>query len=81
MMRAERGRHFDPVLLDAFLEVLDSSGPDAREQVRTDPIAVADGALETFVTALRAATRRWPRARSRRRSRTAIAAVGAARAR
>jgi putative two-component system response regulator len=52
MMRDERGRHFDPVLLDAFLEVLGSSGPDAREQVRADPIAVADSALETFVTAL-----------------------------
>ncbi|MGO9249375.1 MAG: HD-GYP domain-containing protein [Solirubrobacteraceae bacterium] len=52
MMRAERGQHFDPVLLDAFLEVLGSSGPDAREQVRADPIAVADSALETFVTAL-----------------------------
>ena len=52
MMRFERGRHFDPVLLDAFLEVLGSSGPDAREHVRADPIAVADSALETFVTAL-----------------------------
>jgi HD-GYP domain-containing protein (c-di-GMP phosphodiesterase class II) len=52
MMRAERGKHFDPVLLDAFLEVLGSSGPDAREQVRADLVAVADGALETFVTAL-----------------------------
>jgi HD domain len=53
MMRAERGKHFDPVLLDAFLEVLGSSGPDAREQFRADPIAVADSALETFATALR----------------------------
>jgi HD-GYP domain-containing protein (c-di-GMP phosphodiesterase class II) len=52
MMRSERGKHFDPVLLDAFLEVLGSSGPDAREQVRADPIAIADKALETFVTAL-----------------------------
>ncbi len=52
MMREERGKHFDPVLLDAFLEVLGSSGPDAREHVRADPIAVADSALETFVTAL-----------------------------
>jgi hypothetical protein len=51
MMRSERGKHFDPVLLDAFLEVLGSSGPDAREHVR-DLIAVADSALETFVTAL-----------------------------
>ncbi len=52
MMRFERGRHFDPVLLDAFLEVLGSSGPDAREHVRADPIAVADSALEQFVAAL-----------------------------
>jgi primosomal protein N'' len=52
MMREERGRHFDPVLLDAFLEVLDSSGPDAREQVQADPLALAESALETFVTAL-----------------------------
>ena len=34
MMRQERGRHFDPVLLDAFLEVLGNSGPDAREHMR-----------------------------------------------
>ena len=32
MMLEQRGRHFDPVLLDAFMEVLGSSGPDAREQ-------------------------------------------------
>ena len=51
MMRAERGKHFDPVLLDAFLEMLASSGLDARE-ASADPIAVADSALETFVTAL-----------------------------
>jgi HD-GYP domain-containing protein (c-di-GMP phosphodiesterase class II) len=52
MMRDERGKHFDPVLLDAFLEVLGSSGPDAREQLRADPAEIADSALETFVTAL-----------------------------
>ncbi len=52
MMREERGRHFDPVLLDAFMEVLGRSGPDAREQVRADPFAVAEAALETFLTAL-----------------------------
>ncbi len=51
MMRSERGKHFDPVLLDAFLEVLGSSGPDARERV-SDPIAAADSALETFEEAL-----------------------------
>ncbi len=52
MMRDERGKHFDPVLLDAFIEVLEQSGPDAREQVRADPAAVAESALETFATAL-----------------------------
>ncbi|HTR73222.1 MAG TPA: HD domain-containing phosphohydrolase [Solirubrobacteraceae bacterium] len=52
MMRAERGLHFDPVLLDAFLEVLAGSGPDAREQVKADPTAVFDAALDTFVTGL-----------------------------
>jgi hypothetical protein len=52
MMRAERGLHFDPVLLDAFLEVLADSGPDAREQAKSDPTAVFDAALDTFVTGL-----------------------------
>jgi CheY-like chemotaxis protein len=52
MMRDQRGRHFDPVLLDAFMEVLDLSGPDAREQVRADPEAVAEHALEIFAMSL-----------------------------
>jgi HD-GYP domain-containing protein (c-di-GMP phosphodiesterase class II)/methylmalonyl-CoA mutase cobalamin-binding subunit len=52
MMREQRGRHFDPVLLDAFLEVLGESGPDAREQVRADPTALVESTLETYVTAL-----------------------------
>lgn len=30
MMVAQRGRHFDPTLLDAFLEVLCRTGPEAR---------------------------------------------------
>jgi CheY-like chemotaxis protein len=52
MMRAQRGLHFDPVLLDAFMEVLGNSGPDAREQTRADPLALSERALEIFVTAL-----------------------------
>jgi HD-GYP domain-containing protein (c-di-GMP phosphodiesterase class II)/methylmalonyl-CoA mutase cobalamin-binding subunit len=52
MMREQRGRHFDPVLLDAFLEVLGESGPDAREQMRADPTALVETTLETYVTAL-----------------------------
>jgi HD-GYP domain-containing protein (c-di-GMP phosphodiesterase class II)/methylmalonyl-CoA mutase cobalamin-binding subunit len=52
MLREQRGRHFDPVLLDAFMEVLGRSGPDAREQVRSDPAALVESTLETFATAL-----------------------------
>jgi methanogenic corrinoid protein MtbC1 len=52
MMREQRGRHFDPVLLDAFMEVLGQSGPDAREQLRRDPAALVESTLEIFATAL-----------------------------
>ncbi len=52
MMREQRGRHFDPVLLDAFMEVLGRSGPDARDQLRRDPAALVESTLETFATAL-----------------------------
>jgi HD-GYP domain-containing protein (c-di-GMP phosphodiesterase class II)/methylmalonyl-CoA mutase cobalamin-binding subunit len=52
MMREQRGRHFDPVLLDAFMEVLGRSGPDAREELRSDPVALVESTLETFATAL-----------------------------
>ncbi len=52
MMREQRGRHFDPVLLDAFMEVLGQSGPDAREQLRSDPAALVESTLETFAMAL-----------------------------
>jgi methanogenic corrinoid protein MtbC1 len=52
MMREQRGRHFDPVLLDAFMEVLGRSGPDARDELRRDPAALVESTLETFATAL-----------------------------
>jgi HD-GYP domain-containing protein (c-di-GMP phosphodiesterase class II) len=52
MMLEQRGRHFDPVLLDAFMEVLGRSGPDAREQMRADPLALVESTLETYSTAL-----------------------------
>jgi methanogenic corrinoid protein MtbC1 len=52
IMLEQRGRHFDPVLLDAFMEVLARSGADARAQVRADPVALAESTLETFATAL-----------------------------
>jgi HD-GYP domain-containing protein (c-di-GMP phosphodiesterase class II) len=52
MMLEQRGRHFDPVLLDAFMEVLGRSGPDARGEMRADPGALVEEILETFATAL-----------------------------
>ncbi len=52
MMREQRGRHFDPVLLDAFMEVLGRTGPDAREELRRDPAALVESTLETFAGAL-----------------------------
>jgi methanogenic corrinoid protein MtbC1 len=52
IMREQRGRHFDPVLLDAFMEVLEKSGTDARAQTRSDPDALAESALEVYATAL-----------------------------
>jgi HD domain/B12 binding domain len=52
IMLEQRGRHFDPVLLDAFMEVLGRSGPDAREQMRADREALVESALETYAMAL-----------------------------
>ncbi|HEX8714753.1 MAG TPA: HD domain-containing phosphohydrolase [Solirubrobacteraceae bacterium] len=52
MMREQRGHHFDPVLLDAFMEVLESSGPDARVRSNVDPRELAESTLETYGTAL-----------------------------
>jgi HD-GYP domain-containing protein (c-di-GMP phosphodiesterase class II)/methylmalonyl-CoA mutase cobalamin-binding subunit len=52
MMREQRGRHFDPVLLDAFMEVLEASGPDAREKERADPGELVESTLEIYGTAL-----------------------------
>jgi methanogenic corrinoid protein MtbC1 len=52
MMREQRGRHFDPVLLDAFMDVLENSGPDARQKERDDPTALVENTLQTYGTAL-----------------------------
>jgi methanogenic corrinoid protein MtbC1 len=52
IMLEQRARHFDPVLLDAFMEVLARSGADARGAMKADPVAVAESTLETFATAL-----------------------------
>jgi HD-GYP domain-containing protein (c-di-GMP phosphodiesterase class II) len=53
MMLDESGRHFDPVLLHAFMEVLDSSGADARTRERSNPGTLLAGALEVYTDAMR----------------------------
>jgi methanogenic corrinoid protein MtbC1 len=52
MMREERGHHFDPMVLDAFMEVLGRSGPDARNPADEDPVALMESTLETYAVAL-----------------------------
>jgi hypothetical protein len=53
MMLDESGRHFDPVLLHTFMEVLDSSGADARTRERSNPSSLLAGALEVYTDAMR----------------------------
>jgi methanogenic corrinoid protein MtbC1 len=52
MMREERGHHFDPMVLDAFMEVLGRSGPDARDRAGEDPVALMESTLDTYAAAL-----------------------------
>jgi methanogenic corrinoid protein MtbC1 len=52
MMREQRARHFDPVLLDTFLEVLSNSGPDARAALKANPADLLEDILETYTRAL-----------------------------
>ncbi len=53
MMLEQAERHFDPVLLHKFMEVLDSSGADARTRERSDPRSLLAGALELYTDAMR----------------------------
>ena len=53
MMLEQSDRHFDPVLLQAFMEVLDSTGADARTRERSDPRSLIAGALELYTDAMR----------------------------
>ena len=52
MMRDERGQHFDPVLLDAFMEVLEEHGTDGFGAMPPDPVALVEETLELFASAL-----------------------------
>jgi hypothetical protein len=53
MMLDQSGQHFDPVLLHKFMEVLDSSGADARTRERSNPSSLLAGALEIYTDAMR----------------------------
>jgi HD domain/B12 binding domain len=53
MMLEQSDRHFDPVLLQAFMEVLDSTGADARTRERSDPRSLIAGSLELYTDAMR----------------------------
>jgi HD domain/B12 binding domain len=53
MMLEQADRHFDPVLLYKFMEVLDSSGADARTRERSNPRSLLAGALEIYTDAMR----------------------------
>ena len=53
MMLDQADRHFDPVLLHKFMEVLDSSGAQARTRERSDPSILIAGALEIYTDAMR----------------------------
>ena len=52
MMRAERARHFDPVLLDAFMKIIDQAGDDVRAPQKTEPLALVKSTREKYSTAL-----------------------------
>jgi hypothetical protein len=53
MMLEQADRHFDPVLLHKFMEVLDSSGTDARTRSRSDPSSLLAASLEIYTDAMR----------------------------
>ncbi len=53
MMLEQADRHFDPVLLHKFMEVLDSSGAEARTRERSNPSSLLAGALEIYTDAMR----------------------------
>ena len=53
MMLEQADRHFDPVLLHKFMEVLDTSGAEARTRERSDPSVLIAGALEIYTDAMR----------------------------
>ncbi len=52
MMVAQRGKHFDPTLLDAFLEVLGSTGPQARMRPDAEPTELVGEVFSRYAAAI-----------------------------
>ncbi len=52
MMQSERGRHFDPRLLDAFMEIIGKSEHDVRAPKKAEPIELVQSTREKYSTAL-----------------------------
>ena len=52
MMKSQRGRHFDPILLDAFMELIGAVRSDAAVALLCDPDGVLAPLLASFTAAL-----------------------------
>lgn len=52
MMVAQRGKHFDPTLLDAFLEVLGNTGPQARTRPDAEPTELVGDVFSRYAAAI-----------------------------
>jgi putative two-component system response regulator len=52
MMKSQRGRHFDPILLDAFMELIGAARSDAAVALLCDPDGVVAPLLAAFTTSL-----------------------------
>ena len=52
MMKSQRGRHFDPILLDAFMELIGAVRSDAEVALLCDPDGVVAPLLASFTVAL-----------------------------
>lgn len=52
MMVAQRGKHFDPTLLDAFLEILGNTGPQARMRPDAEPEELVGEVFSRYAAAI-----------------------------
>jgi HD domain len=52
IMASERGKHFDPMLLDAFFDVLSTTGPEAKKRRPTGPDEIVAEAFDHYLAAV-----------------------------